>query len=271
VVAAVVLVCGLFPSASAAAGPAGLRVLAYNIHTGIGMDGTLDLARTADVITASRADIVGLEEVDVHWAARSGYADEARELARLTGMHVYFAPIYDLDPEPGHAERRQYGVALLSRYPILAAWNHQLTRLSTVDPNPVPAPAPGFGEVLVATPDGPVHAYVTHLDYRPEPSVRRTQVAETVRILDEDRPGTRQVLLGDFNAEPAAPELAPLLSRMSDAWARVNGSGGGQSYPAGVPDKRIDYVTYAGPLRPRAASVPDTLASDHRPVLTEFR
>lgn len=257
----------LLPHAAQATPGHDLDVLDFNIHTGIGTDGRLDLARTADVITRSGADVVGLQEVDVHWSARSGYADQVEQLARLTGMHAFFAPIYDLDPEPGHTERRRYGVAVLSRFPIIRAENHWITRLSTVDPEPVPKPMPGFAEAVLATPDGPTHVYATHLDYRPDPAVRRTQVGETIRILDEDPAGSRQLLLGDFNAGPDAPELAPLLARMRDGWAAANGPDGGLTYPAEAPQSRIDYVTFAGQLRATRAEVPDTRASDHRPVI----
>jgi endonuclease/exonuclease/phosphatase (EEP) superfamily protein YafD len=38
-----------------------------------------------------------------------------------------------------------------------------------------------------------------------------------------------------------------------------------------VPTKRIDYVTYSSGIRALDAHVPDTLASDHRPVVTDLR
>nr|WP_215549597.1 endonuclease/exonuclease/phosphatase family protein [Amycolatopsis sp. CA-230715] len=250
-----------FTPVSASAHPAALRVLNYNIHTGIGADGKLDLARTARAILGTGADVVGLEEVDQHFSARSGYADQAAELAARTGMHVFFAPIYDLPPEQGHHDRRRYGVAVLSRFPFLRTENHQLTRLSTVDPNPVPAPAPGFAEAEVRVRGERLHVYATHLDYRPDPAIRRIQVAETVRVLDHDGARAKQLLLGDFNATPAAPELAPLLRRVRDAGPPD------PTYPAEAPTAKIDFVTTSGGFRVRDAEVPVTHASDHRPVL----
>ncbi|RBM11684.1 metal-dependent hydrolase [Prauserella sp. PE36] len=247
-----------------------LRVLSFNVHAGTGVDGTFDLVRTAEAIRATGADVVGLQEVDVHWSERSRYTDQAAELARLTGMRVFFAPIYDLDPEPGHGQRRRYGVAVLSRHPIVAAVNHQLTRLPTVNPDPVPELAPGFAEVVVSVRGEPVHVYVTHLDHRPDPAVRATQVREMVAVLDRAPPGARQVLTGDLNAEPDAPELAPLFARVTDAWRAAPGAGEGRTYPASAPASRIDYVTFSGPLRATHASVPATTASDHRPVLAEL-
>lgn len=255
----------------ASAAPAGrdvpLRVMNFNIHTGIGSDASLDLARTAAVIRDSRADVVGLQEVDVHWDARSDFRDQAADLARLLHMRVFFAPIYDLPPLTEGAPRRAYGVAVLSRHRIVSAENHQLTRLSTQEPNPVPAPAPGFAEAVVLVRGVPVHVYATHLDYRADPAVRRLQVADTLRILAEDPPGARQILLGDLNAEPAAPELAPLWTRLSDAWTSAEP---GLTYPAAVPAKRIDYVSVSAGVRVRHAAVVDTLASDHRPVVADL-
>jgi len=64
-------------------------------------------------------------------------------------MHYAFAPIYDFEPTADGAPRRQYGVGVLSKYPILQTTNHSITRLSTQDPNPVPSLSPGFLEVLL--------------------------------------------------------------------------------------------------------------------------
>ncbi|HWO67035.1 MAG TPA: endonuclease/exonuclease/phosphatase family protein, partial [Umezawaea sp.] len=156
-----------------------LTAMTYNVHAGTGADGVFDLPRIADAIRAERPDVVGLQEVDVHWSERSGFVDEATELGRSLGMAVFFAPIYDLPGDP----RRQFGVAVLSRYPILRTRNHQITRLSTQDPTAVPAPAPGFAEAVVDAPGGPVGVFVTHLDFRPDPAVRATQVREMLEIM----------------------------------------------------------------------------------------
>ncbi|TVT34734.1 metal-dependent hydrolase, partial [Amycolatopsis rhizosphaerae] len=141
-----------------------LTVATYNIHAGAGEDDVFDLDRTAEAIRSLHADVVGLQEVDVHWGARSDFTDEARELANRLGMRVFFAPIYDLDPAAAGAPRRRFGVAVLSRYPVLSAENHEITRLSTQVPDPVPAPAPGFAEVAVNVRGTVVHVYCTHLD-----------------------------------------------------------------------------------------------------------
>ncbi len=246
-----------------------IRVASYNIHAGAGEDGRYDLARTASAIDALDADVVGLQEVDVHWGARSEWADTAQELADLLGMRVFFAPIYSLDPPAAGQPRREYGVAVLSRWPIVRATNHLLTRLSTVVPDPTPAPAPGFPEVVIEKRGARVHFYTTHLDYRADPSVRRTQVEETLDILADDA-GEARVLVGDFNATPDAPELAPLWSVLTDSWAAAPSAGTGRTYPAITPTKRIDYVTSSIEVSVVRAHVLETDASDHRPVVADL-
>ncbi len=257
----------LAPPAEAATRSVRLRVMAYNIQAGAGADHVFDLERQAQVIESEHPDVVGLEEVDVDWATRSDYTDEASWLAHRLHMHVFFAPIYTLPPDRTGAPDRRFGVAVLSRYRIVSARNLQITRLSTQDPNPVPAPAPGFPEVRIDAHGARVWVYVTHLDYRAEPGVRTTQVTEMKRLMAQ-RHGPK-LLLGDFNAQPDDAELAPLWSGLTDALTTM-----GQRYtltwPADVPTKRIDYVTYSSGVHATSADVPDTLASDHRPVVADL-
>ncbi|WP_432078069.1 endonuclease/exonuclease/phosphatase family protein [Streptomyces sp. YPW6] len=240
-----------------------LRVATYNIHAGAGMDGVFDLDQQTAELRALDADVIGLQEVDRHWGSRSEWRDLAGDVARRLRMHVSFAPIYSLDPAQPGGPRAEYGVAVLSRHRIVGAENHEITRLSTQDPNPAPAPAPGFGEVVVRVRGLPVHVYVTHLDYRPDPAVRVAQVADTRRIMAEDR--GPKILLGDFNAEPDAPELAPLWRELADA------DPGAPTFPARNPVKRIDFVAVSKERTAvRRAWVPDSLASDHRAVVADL-
>ncbi|MBY8840717.1 endonuclease/exonuclease/phosphatase family protein [Streptomyces sp. SP2-10] len=240
-----------------------LRVATYNIHAGAGEDNVFDLDRTAAAIRDLDADVIGLQEVDVHWGARSDFTDEARELAGRLHMRVFFAPIYDLPADPADGPRRQYGVAVLSRFPVRDAQNHEITRLSTQTPDPVPAPAPGFAEVTVTVRGAIVHVYSTHLDYRTDPSVRRAQADDMLAVLAEDC--GPKVLLGDFNAEPEAPELAELWGPLRDA-----APNGGKTYPALDPVKRIDVVAVSPDVTVARTQEARTTASDHRPVVADL-
>lgn len=245
----------------AAPASATLRVMTYNIQSGhSNLDGTVAVIRDA------RPDIIGLQEVDVHWGERSGFVDQAATLGERLGMAVRFARIYSIPAEHPSRPPREFGVALLSRLPIVAWRNDTLTRLSTQDPNPVPAPAPGLLDATVDVRGTRVRVLDTHLDYRADPRVRRQQIAEMLAYIGTPRVPT--IVLGDMNAEPDAPELAPMLAVLHDSW--LPASGPGLTYPADVPRKRIDYVLVSLHFRVHATVVPAIEASDHRPVIVDL-
>jgi endonuclease/exonuclease/phosphatase family metal-dependent hydrolase len=239
----------------------GIRVMTYNIRSG---NGALD--STAAEIRSLSPDIVALQEVDVHWDARSGFADQATLLGEKLAMHVCFAPIYKIPSAIVGAPVREFGVALLSKYPLVSCDNRVITRLSTQQQNPVPALMSGFLDAVLVIGGRKVHVYDTHLDYRADPSVRRQQVADMLAYFGGA--SVPMMLMGDLNAEPTAPELAPLFARLHDAWSANGGTG--LTYPAEDPKKRIDYVLVSDQFRARSASVPATVASDHRPVVADL-
>jgi endonuclease/exonuclease/phosphatase family metal-dependent hydrolase len=238
-----------------------LRVMTYNIRSGNG-----DLAGTASAIRAAAPDIVALQEVDVHWAERSNFVDQATVLGQQLRMQARFARIYLLAGALPQDPPRAFGVALLSKFPILDWTNHIITRPSTQETNPVPGPLPGFLEARIDVSGTPVRVFDTHLDYRSDPSVRRQQTSEMLAYIGSISSPT--LLFGDLNAPPDAPEIQPLLQRLHDAWPES--AGPGLTDPADVPRKRIDYVLTSSHFRVRSASVPVTLASDHRPVVVDL-
>jgi endonuclease/exonuclease/phosphatase family metal-dependent hydrolase len=234
--------------------------MTFNIHAGHS-----DLARTADVIRTSKADIVALQEVDVHWGERSRFEDQATALSKATGMDVRFGPIYRLPGEAPGEPMREFGVAILSRLPITSSHNHVITRLSTQG-GETPQPMPGFLQVTVQSAAGAVDVFSTHLDFRPDPAVRRTQVGEMLEIV---RAAAHPVvLMGDLNAPPEAPELRPLFEALDDAWQGRDDVGG--TYPAAAPARRIDYVLVSPRLGVRRSQVIATNASDHLPVVADL-
>jgi len=254
---------GLSACASMPVAEAGIpiRVMTYNIRSG---NGNLD--STAATIRAQSPDIVGLQEVDVHWADRSAFADQVTELAAKLGMEARYAPVYVLPGLTPGAAPREFGVALLSRYPIVRFRNDTIARLSTQVQNPVPAPAPGLLDAVLDVHGQPVRVFNTHLDYRKDPAVRTQQVREMLGFIGDLAVPT--LVFGDLNAAPDAPELQPLLQRLRDAWS--GSSAPGFTYPADTPHERIDYVLVSPQFTVRSIRVPDTQASDHRPVVAEL-
>ena len=84
-----------------------IKIMTYNVMHCEGMDGKIDVARTAARIKAEDPDFACLQEIDWRTARVSG-VDEPAELARLTGMHATFAKAIFF-------RGGQYGVMMLSR------------------------------------------------------------------------------------------------------------------------------------------------------------
>lgn len=259
---------GLLTGTAEAAPPGpDLRAITYNIHHGEGADDRLDLERIAAVLRAQDADVVGLQEVDRHWSARSEFADQAAELAEALDMEVVYGANLDLDPTAAGQPRRQYGTAILSRHRILESENTPL-------PSRYGSEQRGLLEALLDVEGQPVRIYNTHLQHNSpdEPRGREQRVLQIERVLAEiDEEREPHVLMGDVNAEPRDPEFAQLADRFTDAWSR--GQGTGATIPSSGPNRRIDYVLTSRDIAVASARVPTTepLASDHLPVVADLR
>lgn len=244
-----------------AAGQTGrpLRVVSFNIHHGVGMDGRLNLERVATLIEDTDADVVGLQEVDRHLGKRSDSVDQATWLADRLGLQVVFGANIDADPRTPGAPRRQYGTAILSRHRI-REWRNTLL------PRPERREQRGLLEALVELPGTRVRAFNTQLQNRSQRE-RLAQVAAVRSILAQAREPV--VLVGDLNATPDSPEIAAITEDLADAWTRV-GDGHGFTYDAETPHGRIDYVLTSNDVVARTASVVASHASDHLPLVADL-
>jgi endonuclease/exonuclease/phosphatase family metal-dependent hydrolase len=238
---------------------ASLTVMTYNIHQGRDAAGVLNLDAIAAVIRAQHADLAALQEVGRHWSADSDFRDQAAELGGLLGMEHAFGANLDRDPPKPGAPRRQYGTAILSAWPLLYSENILLPRASADNEQR------GLLVLDVEVDGAPFRVHDVHLGL--SAGDRRLQVEA---ILSEtDRATVPYALLGDLNARPTAPELAPLFERLRDAWS-VAGEGDGFTFAASEPKARIDYVLVSPQLRVDAARVPALPGSDHLPVVADL-
>jgi endonuclease/exonuclease/phosphatase family metal-dependent hydrolase len=243
-----------------------LKVVSYNICHGLGIDGRQDLERTTDVLRNSGADVIGLQEVDKYYGERSGWQDQSALLARSLGMHAAYGPNLDMDPQPGSGgHRRQYGIAILSRYPIVSSRNHVLPRIDT--PGGWNEPR-GLLEAHLQVRSETVRVLNTHLGLSKQE--RTAQALRLVEVYLADGP-ERCIVTGDFNALPNSPELAPLLAVLRDTYASVHGGRHDPTFlsaagGAPVAVKCIDYIWCSPDLVPVDAAVTASLASDHLPL-----
>lgn len=238
-----------------------ITVMTYNIQHGRSSDDRLvNLERQAAVIRESGADIVGLQEVDRHWSARSGFQDEPAVLAELLDMYVVYGANLDLDPlEPGQP-RRQYGTAILSRFPIVESHNIPLPK--TVATNE----QRGLLEAVLDVRGARVRVYNTHLQHNNV----NDRIAQVETVLDYiGTPVERVLLMGDFNARPDTAEIAPVYHRFDDAWVEGGDGGDGFTISPHNPYARIDYIFVSRNIKVARAAVPRTLASDHLPLVAD--
>jgi endonuclease/exonuclease/phosphatase family metal-dependent hydrolase len=233
------------------------RIMTYNVHRCVGVDGRLDVGRVAAVIAHARPDIVALQELDV-CRERTGTVDQAHAIAHRLGMGFHFHAAVQVEEE-------RYGDAILTTAP--------LTVIKA-------AALPGSRSIKALEPRGALW-----LELQIEG--RRLQVLNTHLGLvpHEQRAqagadwlggtGRRDplILLGDFNATPYHATYRVLAGKLKDArqLCRARAS---PTFPSRFPMLAIDHVfvsdgikishveAFAGPLA-RAAS-------DHLPLVVDF-
>jgi endonuclease/exonuclease/phosphatase family metal-dependent hydrolase len=244
---------GTIPRSSA---PVTFQVMTYNIHHGEGLDGKVDLLRIAELIRDEKADIVALQEVD-RGVARTARRDLPAELAALTGMTAVFANNY-------HYQGGDYGNAILSRFPVRRWTNTHYHML-------IPNEQRGILQATLDIGGRDVVFMNTHIDYRPDDKERWANLDE-IEAIAGSYSGTPTLLCGDFNSVPTSRVVQRLVATFDDTWAKI-GNGDGLTIPANKPTKRIDYIWLKknGPIKPLKIWVPQSEASDHLPVVGEFR
>lgn len=239
------------PSASAEA----LRILTYNIKHARGMDGEVSPQRIARVINSVTPDLVGLQEVD-RGVERSGRIDIPAILAEATGLNSFFKK--NIDHQGG-----EYGNAILSRFPVVDWRNHHYEMLHEGEQRGALISRVDFnGQELIFI--------TTHLDYRPDPQERLSNIEEIFEILDENE-GTPVILCGDINARPDTPTVNKLKTRFADVWDSAS-EGNGSTYPSDTPYRRIDYIFFypQNAFAVNSIKVIDSDASDHLPYYAEL-
>lgn len=229
-----------------------VKVLTYNIHHANppAEPGKIDMEAIARVINDSGAEIIGIQEVDIH-VSRSEMINQAEKLAELTGMEYYFSKGIDL--EDGY-----YGTLLLSKHKIVGKRRYDL-------PMPVKSENRSLAIIDVELPGGQTISLAnTHLDLKAE---NRIAQAEFINELGElyNRP---LILVGDLNAKPGSKSIEIL----SQYFVR-NTESNAPTSPNVNTKNEIDYIMVlkSTPFEWKEYRViPERNASDHLPVYAEI-
>jgi endonuclease/exonuclease/phosphatase family metal-dependent hydrolase len=224
-----------------------IRILAYNTHHGEGLDGVLNLDRIGRLITETDPDVVTLQEID-RVVERTGGVDQAAEYGALTGMESRFGDF--MEYQGGH-----YGMAVLSRLPILETVNHRLP--DGAEPRTaltIRVMLPGTGREAVIS---GIHFYRTEEE----------RLAQAEALMDALAAEDGLVILaGDFNSLPGSPVLG-VLDR---EWAVVEKTGTPFTFPADEPAREIDFILVRPDRGFRVLEyrvLDEPVASDHSPIL----
>jgi endonuclease/exonuclease/phosphatase family metal-dependent hydrolase len=231
----------------------------------------LELLRAA--VIELNPDVLALQEVDRR-QSRSQHADLAEVAAAAMGARDHrFVPTLAGTPgamwslsAPAHRPGSEYGIALLSRYPV--------TRWQDI---PLPSLRPSFKVLLpvvrqhltvgeepraavvahLETPLGPLAVVNTHLTWIPGSGVRQLQ--EVTRALGELPDPV--VLMGDFNMWGRLPRMITGYRSLANH----------ATYPAAKPKRQLDHVLLRGRGPTVAAARAVRLAvSDHLALVVDL-
>lgn len=239
-----------------------LRLLTWNVHRCLGVDGRISPERIASVIAEASPDVVALQEVDV-LRKRTGLVDQADEIARALGMDSHFHPAVRVLEE-------LYGDAILTTLPSRLMHSGRLPGrpgLRTLEPR---------GALWAELDVGGTALQVLNTHLSLVARERRTQTdalfgPEWIGRADCNGP---VALVGDFNLVPRSRVYKRLSERMSDA-QRAPGLGRPRpTFPSGFPVLRIDHVFTRGAITIRSVDVirndVTRVASDHLPLVVEM-
>jgi endonuclease/exonuclease/phosphatase family metal-dependent hydrolase len=270
--------------------------------------GESDLQNLADVITSQSADIVAMQEVDCEFGAtltlerrRTSCLNEPRQLSLRTGLNYIFGSVQDDFKYPSDnagyvewgsidhwqnngAEHGEVGNAILSRLPFKSPpGNLPLPKSKTKERRACLRVELLQAGKLESAP--PVVIYATHLQH--DSAFDRAMQMKFILNQAKLEPQEKIVfLLGDLNhtsrdsrhrqEQTTAPDLIDLAENAGfvDLHKKAAEKVGGipaMTFPADIPVERIDYILCNRDLEVIQASVPETLSSDHRPVVIEVK
>ncbi|MEH0974916.1 endonuclease/exonuclease/phosphatase family protein, partial [Micromonospora sp. CPCC 205546] len=224
--------------------PRTVRVAAYNVRMGFGMDGRFDPDALARAVAG--ADIVALSEVDRGWLLNGGH-DTLDLLAERLDMPYVFAPAAD----------PLWGDAVLSRWPLDAARTRPLPAVGA------PTGAQALGITVDFSEGVRLAVVATHLQPPPgeDPVVQARAVADFALRYAAGRP---LVVAGDLNTEPGDPAFVEFTrAGLVDALAAARPL---PTSPADAPRQQIDHIFVTSDVAAGDAAAPPGTASDHLPV-----
>ena len=252
----------------------GVRVATFNILNGrTPTESMVDEERYAGAIAALDADVLGLQEVDRD-QPRSGGVDLTAVAAEAMGaVHHRFEPALLGTPgstwSPASGEQvngAAYGIALLSRYPVLEWQAFRLPRIRTRAPYLPRDPLrlewvqeePRVALLAeLETPLGRMRVVTTHLSF--VPWWNGHQLRALVRRIGRSELPT--VLTGDLNLPPRRAARITRMRQMAS----------GRTFTSADPTVQLDHILAKGQLRAVSGGPVAMPVSDHLALVADLQ
>jgi len=235
-----------------------LRIATYNIHKCRGLDRRVRPQRIAEVLKEINADVVALQEV-VGMDEITRERNQVRALAEELGMDFRIG-------ENRRLHGAAYGNAVLSRLPIVADHNHDLS-CRRYEPR-------GCLEIKVQLANTKNLLQIFNVHLGTSFMERRYQAHRLLEVIAGDSPQLApRIILGDFN-EWTRGLTTRLLNRHLNSAEPEQRLGRARTYPGVFPLMHLDHVYYNSLLKLQSINVHRSLlalaASDHLPISADF-
>lgn len=232
-----------------------LVILSYNIHHANPSSALelINIDTIAAILKSSKADIVGLQEIDVFTERSGKNLHMAKELAAKAGFEYwYFSKSIDF-------QGGGYGTAILSKFPISDTLTKKLPNPKNAEPRTLSLAKIHIKKDLVIT------IANTHLDYT-DASNNFAQVSALREVLSEEPEPI--FVTGDFNVMPNSASMKYLFEAFTSSCIE----GCEFTSSAQNPDSTIDYILFKGNKVEvlKHEVLKETYASDHFPVKARF-
>ncbi|MBA2454240.1 MAG: endonuclease/exonuclease/phosphatase family protein [Chloroflexia bacterium] len=220
-----------------------LIIMTYNIQSGFSVDNVWSLEETARAIEAENPDVIVLNEVGRGWLVTSGN-DELPWLSQRLEMPYVWGPASD---------DGLWGNVILSRLPISDVSVEKFASTQNLKRSVTGA--------RIDVGDSGLWVFGTHLDNPVGAGeARMEQVTELIAFWNNRSPA---VILGDLNA---APEDDVLTAFTDLGFVDLGVQLGPEDFTS-EDGRRIDYILATEGIDVIDIWVPETWASDHKPVV----
>jgi endonuclease/exonuclease/phosphatase family metal-dependent hydrolase len=238
------------------------RIMTYNVHSCIGMDGKLAPERIARIIARYAPDIIALQELDVG-RKRTDHIHQAQYIAHYLQMEFHFHAALQIQEE-------HYGNAVLTHFPMRLINKGMLPGL----PGKPRLEPRGALCVAIDACGTEIRLINTHLGLNRQERQAQVEALTGSDWLAHPNSTSPTILCGDFNASPRSREWRELHNRLPDAQVTLAGHRPRSTFFTRLPHARIDHVFVSSSLQPVTIETPNTelvrLASDHLPLVVEL-